>query len=319
MIHNNHDIINFSYRNHLGKLNRKNTTNTNSKIWEICNNYKPDLVILGHNNVLDINTLEKIKNNVKSKVILWYEDALSKKGQGPSWRSNLNLIQNNSHLIDRYFTTTHPDNISNTNIKKSKLFFLPMLVDKNIENLHLFNIKNKFKDLFFAISHGVNFGKLKDNKVDEREIFVNNLFKHNNNIKFNILGIANENPKWNYEFYKELSKCKMALNLSRGKPIKYSTSNRIASLVANGIYTFIDRQTKFDDFFDENEMGFYKNEVDLLQKIESIKDDEKKIFNFSKNGMRKYFKLFNNKLITKYIIDRTFNSNDDKEQIWEKY
>ena len=66
-------------------------------------------------------------------------------------------------------------------------------------------------------------------------------------------------------------------------------------------------------------MGFYKNEVDLLQKIESIKDDEKKIFNFSKNGMRKYFKLFNNKLITKYIIDRTFNSNDDKEQIWEKY
>ena len=319
MIHNNHDIINFSYRNHLGKLNRKNTTNTNSKIWEICNNYKPDLVILGHNNVLDVNTLEKIKNNVKSKVILWYEDALSKKGQGPSWRSNLNLIQNNSHLIDRYFTTTHPDNISNTNIKKSKLFFLPMLVDENIENLHLFNIKNKFKDLFFAISHGVNFGKLKDNKVDERENFVNNLFKHNNNIKFNILGIANESPKWNYEFYKELSKCKMALNLSRGKPIKYSTSNRIASLVANGIYTFIDRQTKFDDFFDENEMGFYKNEVDLLQKIESIKDDEKKIFNFSKNGMRKYFKLFNNKLITKYIIDRTFNSNDDKEQIWEKY
>ena len=319
MIHNNHDIINFSYRNHLGKLNRKNTTNTNSKIWEICNNYKPDLVILGHNNVLDVNTLEKIKNNVKSKVILWYEDALSKKGQGPSWRSNLNLIQNNSHLIDRYFTTTHPDNISDTNIKKSKLFFLPMLVDENIENLHLFNIKNKFKDLFFAISHGVNFGKLKDNKVDERENFVNNLFKHNNNIKFNILGIANENPKWNYEFYKELSKCKMALNLSRGKPIKYSTSNRIASLVANGIYTFIDRQTKFDDFFDENEMGFYKNEVDLLQKIESIKDDEKKIFNFSKNGMRKYFKLFNNKLITKYIIDRTFNSNDDKEQIWEKY
>ena len=319
MIHNNHDIINFSYRNHLGKLNRKNTTNTNSKIWEICNNYKPDLVILGHNNVLDVNTLEKIKNNVKSKVILWYEDALSKKGQGPSWRSNLNLIQNNSHLIDRYFTTTHPDNISDTNIKKSKLFFLPMLVDENIENLHLFNIKNKFKDLFFAISHGVNFGKLKDNKVDERENFVSNLFKHNNNIKFNILGIANESPKWNYEFYKELSKCKMALNLSRGKPIKYSTSNRIASLVANGIYTFIDRQTKFDDFFDENEMGFYKNEVDLLQKIESIKDDEKKIFNFSKNGMRKYFKLFNNKLITKYIIDRTFNSNDDKEQIWEKY
>ena len=42
--------------------------------------------------------------------------------------------------------------------------FLPMLVDENIENLHYLIIKNKFKDLFFAISHGVNFGKLKKKK-----------------------------------------------------------------------------------------------------------------------------------------------------------
>ena len=35
----------------------------------------------------------------------------------------------------------------------------------------------------------------------------------------------------------------MALNLSRGKPMKYYSSNRIASLVANGIMTFIDKRT----------------------------------------------------------------------------
>ena len=36
----------------------------------------------------------------------------------------------------------------------------------------------------------------------------------------------------------------MALNLSRGKPIKYTSSNRIASLIGNGIYTFIDKKTQ---------------------------------------------------------------------------
>ena len=41
------------------------------------------------------------------------------------------------------------------------------------------------------------------------------------NIKYNILGISNELPKWNYNFYDELIKCKMSLNLSRGKPLKY--------------------------------------------------------------------------------------------------
>ena len=34
-------------------------------------------------------------------------------------------------------------------------------------------------------------------------------------IEFNILGISNHEPKWNYEFNTELSKCKFALNLSR--------------------------------------------------------------------------------------------------------
>jgi hypothetical protein len=194
-----------------------------------------------------------------------------------------------------------------------------MLVDKNIENLHLFDIKNKFKDLFFALSHGVNFGKLKKNKNDEREVFVKNLYKFGKDINFNVLGINNESPKWNYDFYKELSKCKMALNLSRGKPIKYSTSNRISSLVANGIYTFIDKRTKFNDFFDENEMGFYNNEKDLINKVENLKGQDGKLYKYSKNGMKRYFELFNNKLVTKYIIDRTFNTSEDKQQIWERY
>ena len=317
-IHNNHDVINFSYRNHLGIINKKNTNIPNTKIKEICNNYRPDLVIMGHNNILNNEVLENIKKN-GSKVILWYEDALSKKGKGPSWKSNMNLLEKNSDLIDKYFVTTHPNDIVSSKIKKSKLCFLPMLVDENIENLKLFNIKNKFKDLFFAISHGVNFGKLKNNKSDEREKFINKLFKVSNEINFNILGIADENPKWNYDFYKELSKCKMALNLSRGKPIKYATSNRIASLVANGIYTFIDRKTKYDDFFDENEMGFYKDEKDLVNKIEKLRTDDDKIFKFAMNGMKRYFSLFNNKLVTKYIIDRTFNQIGDKQQIWERY
>ena len=66
-------------------------------------------------------------------------------------------------------------------------------------------------------------------------------------------------------------------------------------------------------------MGFYKNENDLISKVENLKSNDKKLYKYSKAGMKKYFKLFNNKLITKYIIDRTFNLRDDRSQIWEKY
>ena len=36
----------------------------------------------------------------------------------------------------------------------------------------------------------------------------------------------------------------MALNLSRGAPTKYYSSDRIAQLIGNGLLTFIDKKTK---------------------------------------------------------------------------
>ncbi len=304
-VRNNHDIINFSYRNYLSKSVFNKNQIINKKILNICENYRPDLVILGHNNIIENKNIIFIKDKFKSKFILWYEDALGYKGNGPNWKNNLKLIEKNKDLINQYFLTTHPDEIK-SHIIKNKLNYLPIPVDQNIEFLENFKNKNKHKDLFFALSHGVNYGKLKKGKGDEREDFVNKLLLKYPNIKYNILGYSNEPPKWNYDFFKELSKCKMALNLSRGKPLKYTSSNRIAALIGNGIYTFIDKKTKFDDFFNEDEVGTYKDINDLGNKIENLLLKPKLIDEYSKNGKNKYFKLFNSSKIAREIIEKTF-------------
>ncbi|MDC0151249.1 glycosyltransferase [Candidatus Pelagibacter sp.] len=305
-IRNGHDVINLSYRNYISKNVLKNKFDfINQKIKSIVDNYRPSLIVLGHNNIISRNLMELIKNKHNIKISLWYEDALGHRGKGPNWNDNLKLIEKNNDLIDSYFTTTHPSEIK-TSINKKKLNFLPIPVDENIENLKLYNIENKFKDLFFALSHGVNYGKLKKRKFDERETFINELMQKFPNVAYNILGMANENPKWNYDFYDELAKCKFALNLSRGLPIKYTSSNRIASLVGNGIYTFVDKKTKLNDFFNENEVGTYSSINELGSKIENLLSKPKLINKYAENGYRKYFKLFNNKLITKKIIDLTF-------------
>ena len=305
-IRNGHDVINLSYRNYISKNVLKNKFDfINQKIKSIVDNYRPSLIVLGHNNIISRNIMELIKNKYNIKISLWYEDALGHRGKGPNWNDNLKLIEKNNDLIDSYFTTTHPSEIK-TSINKKKLNFLPIPVDENIENLKLYNIENKFKDLFFALSHGVNYGKLKKRKFDERETFINELMQKFPNVAYNILGMANENPKWNYDFYDELAKCKFALNLSRGLPIKYTSSNRIASLVGNGIYTFVDKKTKLNDFFNENEVGTYSSINELGSKIENLLSKPKLIKKYAENGYRKYFKLFNNKLVTKKVIDLTF-------------
>lgn len=306
LIRNGHDVINFSYRNYINKsiIQDRNRT-INQKVLDITNNYRPDLIILGHNNFLYRNNIEILKSKFNCKISLWYEDALGKKADGPHWRENLSLIETNNDLIDTYFTTTHPDEIFTT-INKKKMTFLPIPVDENIENLKLYENKTNYKDFFFALSHGVNFGKLKKRKKDEREDFIKKLMNKFPRINYNILGIANENPKWNYDYYKELSKCKIALNLSRGKPIKLTSSNRIASLIGNGIYTFIDQKTQYDKIFDESEVGTYKSIDDLGNKVEFLLSNENKIKKYAKNGRDKYFKLFNSKVVSGKIINKTF-------------
>ena len=313
-IRNDHDVVNFSYRDFSSKLLLKNEKILNDKILSITQNYRPDLILLGHNNILNQDTLEKIKSKNNAKIALWYEDHLLK--GGPNYLNNLDLIEKNRNLIDQYFLTTFPDSII-TKINSKKLNYMPIPADKNIENLEIYNSKNRYKDLFFALSHGVNYGKLKPRNIDERETFLNELMQKNKNLTFNILGYANEQPKWNYHYFKELSKCKTALNLSRGVPSKYASSNRIASLIANGIMTFIDKKTMYQDFFSTDEMGFYKNAEDLLNQLEKLNGNINKINKISKNGKKKYFSIFNNSIVADYIIYKTFNIKNKYKYVWD--
>ena len=101
----------------------------------------------------------------------------------------------------------------------------------------------------------------------------------------------------------------MGLNLSRGLPTKHYSSNRIASLMGNGLLTFIDRKTCLNDFFSQNEIVFYNNLDDLANKILYYKKNDKIRKKIASNGKKKYFKLFNETKISKYILDKSFGNN----------
>ena len=230
----------------------------------------------------------------------------------PSLNYSKSNIQNISHygkLVDHNFITTDPKIFlkQNKDIKNLHFFFVP--VDKNIECFDVFKLKPN-KDLFYAMSHGVNRATLKKGKIDERINFLNSLIKKLDNINYDFYGFENKEPIWGDSFYKALVNSKMGLNLSRGLPTKYYSSNRIASLMGNGLLTFIDKKTEMGDFFNKNEIIFYENQSDLSQKINFYKKNEKSRKKIAKNGKEKYFKLFNETRISKYIIDKSLGNKN---------
>ena len=212
--------------------------------------------------------------------------------------SNINLYSN---FVDHNFITTHPSIIKNkVNSNNFHFFFVP--VDKNIECFDVFNMDPK-KDLFYAMSHGVNRAVLKDGIEDNRVKFLDNLIRKIPEIKYDFYGFSNKQPIWGNEFNNALINSKMGLNLSRGKPTKYYSSNRIASVMGNGLLTFIDKKVGLDDFFNSNEMIFYNNIDELSDKIKFYSANENIRRKIAQNGKKKYFKLFNETKITKFFID----------------
>jgi glycosyltransferase involved in cell wall biosynthesis len=307
-IRNGHDVLEISDRDYIkqtrGLSLKSNKVKFQDYLLNTYKNYNPDLVFFGHTNNIDLETIYEFKK-INTDVVLshWNEDPIMT-GLDYS-KKNLSNIEKYSSIVDNNFITSHPSVLKHQNISNKKFHFLFIPVDKNIECFNVYNM-NPVKDLFYAMSHGVNRGVLKRGKSDNRINFLNNLINKLDGINYDFYGFENKDPIWGNEFYKSLINSKMGLNLSRGKPTKYYSSNRIASLVGNGLLTFVDRNTNLDDFFNENEIIFYNNIGDLADKIKFYKKNESQRIKISRNGQKKYFKLFNEQKIAKYIVDRSY-------------
>jgi spore maturation protein CgeB len=89
-------------------------------------------------------------------------------------------------------------------------------------------------------------------------------------------------------------------------------------LVANGIPTLIDEKVKFSDFFSNNEMIFYKDIYDLIDKVNYYKKNERKRVQLGFNGKNRYFKIFNNRIVADYIFSKTLGVKPMYDHIWDK-
>ena len=315
LIRLNHSVLELSDRDIVSysrKINDFNgSKNLNKKFIEIINNYKPDLIIFGHADLINIESLKYVKEKFPHiKMCQWFLDRMDSE-----WKVNLKRFKDKINYLDGNFCTTDPKGLNIKNI--SKVEFMPNPVDPSLDSFDNSTKNDLSNDIFFAMSHGVHRGVLKRGKIDKREIVIKELLKRLPDIKFDIYGMNGIEPIWSDEYLEALSKCKIGLNLSQGSAGKYYSSDRFSQLIGNGLLVMVDRNTKIGNFFNENEIVLYKNIKDLTKKILLYSKNDKLRKKIAKNGRKKYFKHFNSKIIAEFIINKTFNNN--KKYFWEKF
>ena len=306
-IRNGHDVLEISDRDFIRQsrniFQMKNSEKFQDYLINTFKNYNPDLIFFGHTQNIKRDTINELKN-LNNNVILsqWNEDPIMRSLDYS--KQNLENISHYSDIVDHNFITTDPSILKNQIIDNKNFHFFFVPVDKNIECFDV-SKKQPIKDLFYAMSHGVNRATLKKGKSDSRIHFLNSLIKKLENIDYDFYGFQNKEPIWGNDFYKALNNSKMGLNLSRGLPTKYYTSNRIASLMGNGLLTFVDKQTQLDDMFNNKEVIMYSNINDLTDKINFYKKNDHLRKKIASAGRKKYFKLFNELNIAKYVLDKS--------------
>ena len=145
----------------------------NSYLINTTKNYNPDLITFGHTNNLDLDLLSALKKINRNMIISqWNEDPLMNTSKEA--KENINKVKNFLPQIDHTFVTTNPKvtSLGKNNFNNIHYFITP--VDKSIECFDVYNL-NPQKDLFYAISHGVNRAKLKTGKIDSRLNFLKTL------------------------------------------------------------------------------------------------------------------------------------------------
>ena len=302
LVHDNKNIADFNGKKKLQKT-----------IIDTLINFKADCLILGHADAVSNETLDHIKNTNKNlKISQWFLDPLGK--MGPDYLKNNNRILEKAQYMDSTFLTSCPSTLSK---KINYSYFMPNPSDESFEILKNYE-HNCQNDVFFAMSHGVHRGELKIGKSDNREIFINKLQRRNKEINFDIYGMNNVQPIWGDNFINAISNSSMAINLSRGMPVKYYSSDRIAQLLGNGLLTFIDKKTCFNDFLTKDEIIFYKDIDELSYKINKYKKDKNEAKRIAKNGRNTYLKNFNSTIVSDFMLSKLFDYKSKNKFIWEK-
>lgn len=304
LIRNGHLVCDFSYRD-ISKIYRvfglkKIGINKMIKsLFASINNIQPDLILLGHTELIDGEVLSLIRKKYPNiKIAMWWVD----------WLKNLSSIKSKIKYIDVLFTTTGVKDFPEINFenKNLKISYLPNMCDSSIESYKAFDEVNFDRELFFA-------GRLDK----ERESFITNLKKSLKDIRFDIFGNTKETVLLGSKFLKSISKSKISLNLSRDHETSLYSSDRLIQLLANGSMVISKNIPDIELLFSKDEIVFFKDEEECFEKISHYVNNDEERKEIAKNGWQKAHNSYNSTRVTKFMIETIFQETYTEEYEWK--
>jgi hypothetical protein len=310
LIRNNHHVLHFSDRDMAAflapfKLRDLGIGKMNRKLIETAVNFRPDMILLGHCDLIHNDTLASIRKKLP-EVRVGYRNV------DPLFvPHNIPAIHQRTESADAIFVTTAGSGLNQFKGKRAAVHYMPNPTDASIETLDNASAENLPYDLFFCGN---------SDEHTERTNTINYLHEElrEGPVNFQAFGYFDNPNVWGHAYEDVLSKSKMGLNLNRQEDFLYSSA-RLAQLMANGILAFIHKGGAMHKLLGEDSAVYFDTKEALLDQVKSLHGDDSMRKTIASNGRKFYRKHFSSDAVSQYIVERTMGLPLSKDYIWADY
>jgi spore maturation protein CgeB len=306
-IRNGHFVYNLSDRDvarqeTIFKTKRLGRKKLNDRILETIDNLQPELLLLGHTDLIYDETFSearKLVNNIR--IAQWFVDPLFVES------TRKHLLSRIEH-IDALFCTTAGNWLDPFRSINKKVYYLPNPVDPSIESLKNDQEKDFEYDLIYC---GIDY------KDPERSGILTDMQHQLIDTRFKLYGSLGNPPIFGANYIDALGKSKMGLNLSRSNDIPYYSSDRIAQLSGNGLLVFMPETPGFENLYTTDEIVYFNQPSDLIEKIHFFNSNDSERIRIAQNGRIKSHTSFSTSRVAKFITEITFDLPLTEKYEWE--
>lgn len=315
LIRNGHLVLNFADRDvaRAGSImgHRKFGRGTvNRTLFDYCRMNRPDLLLLGHADLVDPATVTAIRNAVPGvRVVQWNVDPLFEP-------ENVARIEAKLGMVDATLISTGPAALGGLRNGGRRVGFMPNPVDPSIERGEN-HLKAELPfDLFYACGHpGRPLRRIcgKDRHMDE---FMTALLAELPGVRPLLAGLLGRPRLGGADYQAALETAALGLNISRRADWPLYSSDRLAQMIGNGMAVLIERASGYDALFGDDEMLFFSSIDELAAKIRDMAAAPAKRQALAAKGRDKYLRLFNERVVARYLVDFAFDRVDPAAYGW---
>lgn len=283
-------------------IGRAGQGEANRRLLELARNFRPDLVLLVHADIIRNDTLCELKTLKPAPVIAVVNlDPLFEAVNPPRVRrfaeaADITFITTAGKTIADYATPTH------------RIAFIPNPADRSIETMEGFTRSDQPNDLVCTI--------VSEKGTPWRADFMRRLEAAVPEARYAFCGLEGLPPIFGSAYFDMIASARMGLNLNRSDEHYLYSSDRIAQYAGNGLMLFVGRSTGYGEIFSDREFVFYDGLEDLAEKLRYFKthDDERRAI--AQAGHAKYHAIFNERLVARFMEEAALGRTLSPAYAW---